>query len=145
MFLGTYDYSIDAKGRLFIPAKLREGNETRGGRFILTKGLEGCLYLYDPDVFQRVVLAKLENLPVKNQQDARAFKRLLLSGAQEVVIDDMGRILVPRNHVEFAGLKKATSIIGVGERIEIWSTVRWTAYNRKASTTFEKLGRHLDI
>ena len=145
MFLGTYDYTLDAKARLFIPAKLRRSNEPDGGKYILTKGLEGCLYLYDPSVFQRVVLGRLENMPVKNKQDARAFKRLLLAGAQDVGLDDMGRILLPKGLVAHAGMKKDVTILGVGERIELWSSSKWTAYNKKASATFEKLGKQLEI
>ena len=145
MFLGTYEYTADAKGRLFIPAKLRDGNEPKEGKFILTQGLEGCLYLYDPARFQQNVLAKLENLPVKNQQDARAFKRMLLAGAQEVMLDDMGRILIPKTLLEYAGLKKNVAILGVGERIELWAADRWTAYNKKASGTFRRLEKQLEI
>lgn len=145
MFLGTYDYTLDAKGRLFIPARLRGSNEPKDGKYILTKGLEGCLYLFDPTVFQNVVLSRLENMPVKNQQDGRAFKRLLLAGAQDVVLDDTGRILLPKSLVDFAGMKKMVTILGVGARIELWSTSRWTTYNRKASSTFQRLGRVLEI
>ena len=145
MFLGTYEYSLDAKGRLFMPSKLREGKSVRDGRYILTKGLEGCLYLFVPDVFQKNVLARLENLPVRDQRDARAFKRLLLSGAQEVALDEMGRILMPKSLMDYATFKKNVTILGVGERIEMWSSVRWASYNRRASSTFQKLGRHLEI
>lgn len=145
MFLGTYEYTADAKGRLFIPAKLRDNNVPAGGKFILTKGLESCLYLYEPERFQTNVLAKLENLPVKNQQDVRAFKRMLLAGAQEVVLDDMGRILIPKALSAFAGVKKEVTILGVGERIELWAADRWKAYNKKASSAFQRLEKQLEI
>ena len=145
MFLGTYEYTMDSKGRLFIPVKLREGNETKDRKYIVTRGLESCLYVYDPEVFQKVVFSRLENLPVKNQQDARAFKRLLLSGAQDVTIDDMGRLLVPKPLIQFANLKKDITILGVGERIELWSAGKWKGYSQKASGTFQKLGKQLEI
>jgi MraZ protein len=144
MFLGTYEHSIDAKGRLFIPAKLRVDNATET-RFILTQGLENCLYIYQPTVFNDILTNKLSSIPVKNQQDARAFKRMLLAGAQDVSLDDMGRLLLPRPLIEHAGLKKDISILGVGERIELWSAERWKAYSRKASQTFSRLGRQLEI
>jgi MraZ protein len=82
---------------------------------------------------------------VKNQQDGRAFKRLLLAGAQEVAVDDMGRVLIPKPLLEYAELKKDTVILGVGERIELWSASRWKAYSRKADSTFQRMGKQLEI
>jgi MraZ protein len=145
MFLGTYEHTIDPKGRLFIPSKLRGSSGSRGGKFILTQGLERCLYLYEPKTFHTVLVSKLGTMPIKNQQDGRAFKRLLLAGAQEVALDDLGRILITKSLIDFAGLKKTVSILGVGERIELWSKDKWETYNKKAGTTFQKLGRHLEI
>ena len=145
MFLGTYEHAIDPKGRLFIPVKLREATGTSLKKFILTKGLENCLYLFEPSTFQNVLVSKLGTMPVKNQQDGRAFKRLLLAGAHDVESDDMGRILIARPLIEFAGLRKSVSILGVGERIELWSKEKWIQYNKKASATFQKLGKHLEI
>lgn len=145
MFLGTYEHTIDPKGRLFIPAKLRDANGTSQKKFILTQGLESCLYLFEPSTFHNVLVSKLGTMPVKNQQDGRAFKRLLLSGAHDVELDDMGRILIPKTLSEFAGLKKAVAILGVGERIELWSQEKWNRYNKQAAQTFQKLGRHLEI
>ena len=111
----------------------------------MTKGLESCLYLYIPSVFQKIVLSRLENIPVKNQQDARAFKRLLLAGAQEVSLDETGRVLIPRTLMDFAGFKKSVTILGVGERMELWSSTKWLSYNKKAATTFQRLGKQLEI
>ena len=145
MFLGTYEHTIDPKGRLFIPAKLREANGTSQRKFILTQGLESCLYLFEPSAFQNILVSKLGTMPVRNQQDGRAFKRLLLAGAQDVELDDMGRILIAKPLIEFANLKKNVSILGVGERIELWSQEKWNQYNKKASATFQKLGKHLEI
>ncbi len=84
-------------------------------------------------------------MPVKNQQDGRAFKRLLLAGASDVELDDMGRVLIPKALSEFADLKKSVAILGVGERIELWSLEKWNRYNKTAAKTFQKLGRHLEI
>lgn len=145
MFLGTYQHTVDPKGRLFIPAKLREQKESNDGKFVLTQGLEACLYLYDAQKFHQNLLGKMANIPVKNQRDARAFKRLLLAGAQDVELDDLGRILIAKPMMDFAGMKRDVSILGVGERIELWSTVRWNAYNKKAASTFQRLGKHLEI
>jgi len=145
VFLGTYDYTMDAKGRLFFPAKLREGATSKDGPFIVTRGLESCLYIYEAKTFNDVVLKRLESLPVKNQQDARAFKRLLLAGAQDVVLDDMGRLMVPKALIDHAGLEKDVMLLGIGERIELWDAKRWAAYSKKAGSTFEKLGKYLEI
>lgn len=145
MFLGTYEHSIDPKGRLFIPVKLREANGTSQKKFILTQGLENCLYLFEPSAFHNILVSKLGTMPVKNQQDGRAFKRLLLAGAQDVELDDMGRILIARPLIDFAKLRKNVSILGVGERIELWARDKWIQYNKKAGSTFQKLGRHLEI
>lgn len=142
MFLGTYEHAIDDKGRLFIPAKLRGANGDVG--YVLTRGLEACLYLYEPSRFQDVV-SRLGSLPVKNQQDGRAFKRLLLAGAQEVAVDEMGRVLVPKGLLEHAGVKKQVAILGVGERIELWSAETWAGYSRRAAGTFQRLGKQLEI
>ncbi len=145
MYLGTFEHTIDPKGRLFIPAKLREQNAKGDGKFILTQGLEACLYLFDHDTFHSNLASKLDTLPVKNQQDARAFKRLLLAGARDATLDDMGRILISKSMIEFANLKKDVSILGVGQRIELWSTSQWLKYNKRALTTFQRLGKHLEI
>ena len=143
MFLGTYEHAIDPKGRLFIPAKLREAGAPSPS-FVLTRGLEECLYLYERKKFDEVI-SKLASLQVKNQQDGRAFKRMLLAGAQEVAHDEMGRILLSRPLIDYAGLKKDISILGVGERIELWSTEKWRRYSKGAETTFHRMGRQLEI
>lgn len=145
MFLGTYEYTIDPKGRLFLPAKLRGGESTKGGNFVVTRGLEMCLYIYGAETFHGPLLKRLENLPVKNQQDGRAFKRLLLAGAQEVALDEMGRVVIPKTLIEYGGLKKDVFILGVGERIELWDAARWNAYSKKAAGTFQKMGKNLEI
>jgi len=143
LFLGTYEHAIDPKGRLFIPAKLREAGAPSPS-FVLTRGLEECLYLYERKKFDEVI-SKLASLPVKNHQDGRAFKRMLLAGAQEVAHDEMGRVLLPRTLIEYAGLKKDVSILGVGERIELWSSEKWRRYSKGAETTFHRMGRQLEI
>ena len=145
MFLGTYEYTIDPKGRLFIPAKLREQNGATQNNFVITRGLEQCLYLYDKKSFHEVLSTRLTNLPVKNQQDARAFKRLLLAGAHDVSLDDNGRLLIAKPLLEYAGFKKDISILGVGERIELWSLQRWESYSRQAASTFKRMGKELEI
>ena len=126
MFMGEYNHTIDAKGRLIIPSKFRE---TLGDTFVVTKGLDGCLFVYD-NVEWNVFEEKLKSLPITNK-DARQFARFFLAGAAEVEVDNQGRILVPNVLRDFAELNKDVVLIGVASRIEIWSKERFegiTAY-----------------
>ena len=116
MFKGEYNHTIDEKGRLIIPAKLREG---LGSEFVVTRGLDGCLFGYNNAEWE-VFEGKLRALPLTNK-DARAFQRYMLAGAASVEIDKQGRILLPQNLRTFAGLEKDVVLIGVGARIEIWN------------------------
>lgn len=120
MFMSEYNHSIDAKGRLIIPSKFRE---TLGEEFVVSKGMDGCLYVYaneDWNAFEQ----KLTTLPLINKE-ARQFARFFLAGAAQVEVDKQGRILVPANLREFAGLDKDVVLVGVGSRIEIWSREKW--------------------
>lgn len=120
MFMGEYNHTIDAKGRLIIPSKFRE---TLGDEFVITKGLDGCLFVYDNKEWT-IFEEKLKSLPLTNK-DARQFVRFFLAGANSVEVDKQGRILVPAVLREFAGLEKDTVLVGVASRIEIWSRERW--------------------
>lgn len=145
MFLGTYEHTIDDKGRLFLPAKFRDAAKAGAGTFVITRGMEQCLFLYAKETFDSLIVSRLSDLPVKDQQQARAFKRLLLAGAQEVSLDEMGRILVPKNLADSAAFKKNISVLGVGQRVELWATEKWTAYSRKAAQAFQQVGKQLDL
>ena len=120
MFMGEYNHTIDAKGRLIVPSKFRE---SLGDVFVVTKGLDGCLFVYDNEEWN-VFEEKLKSLPLTNK-DARTFVRFFLAGAAEVEVDNQGRILVPGVLREFAGLKKDVVLIGVASRIEIWDRERF--------------------
>lgn len=124
MLMGEYQHTIDVKGRLFMPAKLRE---TLGGSFIISKGLDGCLFVYDKDEWHKLEL-KLNALPMTNK-NARTFSRFFFSGAAEVECDKQGRVLLPVSLRTFAGLEKNAVIVGVGSRAEIWDAARWQEYN----------------
>ncbi|OGS44485.1 MAG: cell division/cell wall cluster transcriptional repressor MraZ [Elusimicrobia bacterium RIFOXYD2_FULL_34_15] len=141
MLIGLYEYSIDLKGRLFIPAKFREGkNKT----FIVTIGLDKCLYVYPFEKWYKLE-ERLENLPFKDKTEERAFKRILLSGATEVKADFQGRILLPNNLRQYAILKNNVVIIGVSNRIEIWSKDLWDKYNKSTKPLFTKHASSLEI
>ncbi len=141
LFLGQFEHGIDDKSRLFLPARFREKNP---GQFIMTQGLERCLFLFPPAAWDSLA-ARLDQLPLKNKVEERSFKRMLLSGASEVEIDAQGRILIPQPLREYAGLKRDVVIIGVLRHAEIWSKERWTVYQRAARRSFEKAAPHLEL
>ena len=116
MFMGEYNHTVDEKGRLIIPSKFRE---ELGDEFVVTKGLDGCLFVYAPSEWT-LLEEKLKALPLTNK-DARAFQRYMLAGAASVEIDKQGRILLPQSLRTFAGLEKDVVLIGVAGRIEIWN------------------------
>jgi len=120
MFMGEYNHTIDAKGRLIVPAKFRE---ILGDNFIVTKGLDGCLFVYPNDEWTRFE-EKLKSLPLTNKS-ARQFTRFFLAGAAACEVDKQGRILLPQVLREFASLEKDVVLVGVASRIEIWSRERW--------------------
>ena len=120
MFMGEYNHTIDAKGRLIVPAKFRE---ILGDNFIVTKGLDGCLFVYPNDEWTRFE-EKLKSLPLTNK-NARQFTRFFLAGAAACEVDKQGRILLPKVLREFASLEKDVVLVGVASRIEIWSRERW--------------------
>ena len=120
MFMGEYNHTIDAKGRLIIPAKFRE---VLGDEFVVTKGMDGCLFVFDNSEWQ-VFAEKLRSLPMIDKE-VRQFTRFFLAGAASVEVDKQGRILLPYVLRDFAGITKDTVLIGVGSRIEIWSKDRW--------------------
>ncbi len=120
MLIGEYEHSLDTKGRLIMPAKLRE---TIGEKFIVTKGLDGCLFAFSLVEWANFE-QKLRTLPISNK-DARAFSRFFFAGAIECEIDKQGRFLISSNLREFANLDKDVIIIGMDSRIEIWSKDKW--------------------
>ncbi len=120
MFMGEYNHTVDEKGRLIIPSKFRE---ELGDEFVVTKGLDGCLFVYDENEW-KLLEEKLKALPLTNK-DARAFVRFMLAGAAQVEPDKQGRILLPQVLRNFAGLDKDVVLIGVASRIEIWNKDKW--------------------
>ena len=139
MFLGEYNHSIDAKGRLIVPAKFRE---ELGENFIVTKGLDGCLYIY-PDEEWKKFESKLSELPM-GKGDTRKIVRFFLSAATQVELDKQGRILLPQTLRDFAGIDKEVVIIGNGERAEIWSKESWEAVNCDEGIDMDAIAAELD-
>ena len=124
MFMGEYNHTIDAKGRLIIPSKFRE---LLGEEFVLTKGLDGCLSIYPMDEWNAFE-EKLRALPLTNK-NARTFTRFFVAGATNCELDKQGRILLPATLREFAGLEKDVVLTGMLNRIEIWSKEKWNENN----------------
>ena len=124
MFIGEYQHALDSKNRIIVPSKLRE---ELGTKFVITKGLDGCLYAY-PVTEWKILEEKLKTLPLTNK-DARAFVRFFFAGACEVEVDKQGRVLIPQNLKEYAGIEKEIVSIGVLTRVEIWGKEKWSQYN----------------
>lgn len=118
MLIGEYNHSLDVKGRVNFPSKLRED---LGERFILTKGLDGCLFVYSMPEWA-ILEEKIKSMPLSK---ARTFQRFLFASAIEVTVDKQGRIVIPSNLREYAGLDKDVVIIGASVRAEIWDQKKW--------------------
>ena len=138
LLIGEFEHSLDAKGRLTMPVKLREDV---GDKFILSKGLDGCLFGFsqkDWDTFEE----KLKGLPLVNK-NARDFVRFFLSGAIEVEIDKQGRFLIPSNLREYACLEKEAVVTGVGTRLEIWNKDKWKVYNSEENLSADEIAENM--
>ena len=128
MLIGEYEHTIDAKGRLSMPSKLRRD---MGEAFIVTKGLDGCLFAFSQDEWKNFE-TKLKALPLSDK-NARNFVRFFLAGATECELDKQGRFLIPGNLREAAKLEKEAVIIGVGTRLEIWNKEIWASKDEEIS------------
>jgi MraZ protein len=139
MFIGEYHHSMDDKGRLALPTKFRAA---LGEGCVVTRGIDQCLSVYALSEWQ-VLADKVANLPLA-QEASRAFSRLMLSGAMDAKPDKQGRVLVPDYLRDYAKLGKDVVVVGLYNRLEIWSEEAWKKYKRStedASTAIaEKLG-----
>ncbi|NLA33115.1 MAG: division/cell wall cluster transcriptional repressor MraZ [Mollicutes bacterium] len=140
MLMGEYHHTIDDKGRLIIPSKFRYD---LGEKFIVTRGLDKCLFVYSENEWNKLV-AKLKNLPF-TKIDARNFTRFFLSGATECEFDKQGRINITSPLVSYAGLKKDCVIIGVNDRLEIWSEEGWNDFFIKNENNLANIAENLYI
>lgn len=140
MLIGEYEHTLDVKGRLIMPAKLRED---LGENFIITKGLDGCLFGFSKTEWTNFE-DKLKSLPLTNK-NARDFVRFFLSGAIECEIDKQGRFLIASNLREYAELEKEVVIIGVGTRIEFWSISKWKDYNNSENISADNIAENMTM
>lgn len=123
MFIGEYNHSLDEKGRMNMPAKFRRG--LTGGA-VITRGLDHCLFVY-PKAEWELMAAKLASLPV-SQKNSRAFARLMLAGAWDVLLDSQGRVMIPEYLREYASIEKHIIVAGLYNRIEVWDEDSWRQY-----------------
>ena len=142
MFYGEYAHSIDNKGRLILPSRLREvAKNNFVEKMFITRGLDKCLFMFGEDEW-KAQEQKFKTMSF-TKQDARKFNRFLFSGAVEIVPDKQGRILLPLYLKEFAGIKKDVVIIGVSNRIEIWAKDKWQDFYKSNLDSFEETAEKL--
>lgn len=142
MFYGEYLHSIDRKGRLILPAKFRETAKANFvEKFYITRGLDKCLFMFSEEEWKQQE-SKLKAMPFTKQQ-SRTFNRLYFSGAIEVIPDRQGRILIPQYLKDFADIKREVTVVGVSNRIEIWSKQLWHDFYGTSKQTFEEIAEKL--
>lgn len=137
MLMGEYHHAIDEKGRIIIPSKLRY---ELGENCIVTRGLDGCLFVYSKNEWENIV-KKYKELP--NVKDARNFMRFFLSGATTTEFDKQGRINITTPLINYAELKKECIIIGVNDRLEIWSKEKWESFMSQNEENFSNMADNL--
>lgn len=147
LLIGRYEYSLDPKNRLGIPPRFREALAAeKGSSLFLTSGMEGCLYLFLPSQWKRLLENDLQAFTLSDKEQERAFKRKFFSEAVEVELDSAGRILIPEYLRGHAGLRSRVLVQGAGKRAEVWDAARWKAYNRsKVEPAYRRVSRTLEI
>lgn len=138
MFMGEFQHTLDSKGRLIMPAKFREA---LGAKFVVTRGLDGCLFGYPMDQWEQLE-QKLSEMPLA-KKDARTFVRFFYSAATECEIDKQGRINLPTSLKNHAKLDKNCVVIGVSNRIEIWDETRWEEFSNVAEESFDEIAENM--
>lgn len=136
--MGEFQHNIDAKGRIIVPSKFRD---QLGDSFVVTRGLDQCLFVYPMEEWS-ILEEKLKKLPL-TKKDARAFTRFFFSGAVECEIDKQGRINIPQSLRNYAGIEKECVVIGVSNRIEIWSSEQWESYVTDSEESFAEIAENL--
>ncbi|NTW95144.1 MAG: division/cell wall cluster transcriptional repressor MraZ [Erysipelotrichaceae bacterium] len=138
MFMGEYRHNTDSKGRIIVPARFRD---ELGNLLILTKGLDGCITVYTPKQWERII-EQLYKLP-NTKKESRMYIHMVTSKAAECEVDSAGRILIPQNLMDEAAIIKECVVLGVADHVEIWSVNRWKAYSEEASGAFESVAEEL--
>ena len=139
MFFGQYNNKMDAKGRISVPIKFRE---ELGTKFIITRGLDSCIFGYSLTEWQKVE-SKIKSLPI-TKKNARTFQRFFFSAATEVEIDKQGRINIPASLIEHASLTKECIVNGLSNRIEIWNKDKWNEILLESEESVEEIAEQLE-
>ena len=137
MLIGEYQHFLEEKGRLAIPAKLRKINGSDISVYVVTKGLEHCLFMYPLSEWEERIVKRMDGLALGNKS-AREFKRFILGSAAEVLPDGQGRVNIPQNLREYAGIDKEVTISAVGDRIELWDTQTWRDHIKRIEAGAEQ-------
>jgi len=138
MFIGEYRHSLDDKGRLAVPVKFRGDLESGA---IVTRGLDGCLYVYTAAEWQKLA-DKLAAMPM-SQANSRAFARLMLAGAMDVQIDGQGRVVLPEYLRDYAGIRKNVVVAGLYNHLELWDEKAWNEYKKKTEKDSGEIAEQL--
>lgn len=138
MFLGTYAPRLDDKGRLILPAKFRD--ELAEG-LVITRGQERCLYVYAMPEFTRIT-EQLRDAP-PTAKAVRDYSRVFFSGATDEVPDKQGRVTIPQQLRDYAGLDRDLAVIGANTRAEIWDATAWASYLESQEDAFSELGEEV--
>lgn len=142
MFYGEHEHSIDRKGRLIIPSKFREVfKENYVERFFITRGLDQCLFVFTEDEWRKQE-TRFKSLSFTSAE-ARQFNRIYFSGACEVTCDKQGRILIPEYLKNYGNIKRDVTIVGVSNRIEIWSKEAWLEFYKTTKDSFEQISEKI--
>lgn len=142
MFYGEYEHNLDDKGRLILPAKFRDVCKENGlDRFFLTRGLDKCIFMFTEEEWRAQEL-KFKSMPF-TKQESRGFNRLFFSGAVDIQPDRQGRFVIPNYLKDYAQIQKDTIVLGVSNRIEIWSDKLWRDFYVNTSSTFEQIAENI--
>lgn len=140
MFIGEYQHTLDVKGRMFVPSKFRD---ELGDTFIVTLGLDNCLFVFPQEEFDRLK-AKLDAVSITNK-DARRFARFFFARACECEMDKQGRIMLPNNLREYAGLTKDVTVVGVSNRVELWNKESWETDHSFENFSPDELSEKMEL
>ncbi|MDO5041130.1 MAG: division/cell wall cluster transcriptional repressor MraZ [Peptoniphilus sp.] len=138
MLIGEFNHSIDSKGRVIIPSKFREDLQ---GQFVMTKGLDHCLFVYPMEEWKKIT-DKIKELPMTSGP-VRSFVRTFFSGAQDQILDKQGRVIIPQNLRDHANIDKDVVIIGLNTRVEIWAVEEWDSYQEEEALSYEDMAEKL--
>ncbi len=142
MFYGEFKHSIDRKGRLILPSKIREVSKDYGiERFFLTRGLDRCVFMFSEDEW-RTQEQKFKSMPF-TKQETRSFNRMFFSGAVDVRPDKQGRFIVPDFLKDYANIKRDAIVLGISNRIEIWDRKSWNSFYENSNENFEQIAENL--